>query len=320
MLLQRVGIPIYLQVKNYISDKIKAGEFQPGTKIPTERELATQLGISRNTVSAAYKELLFEGVLEARQGRGTFVKACSDADDDFDGVVGGRRERLLRIIDEAMAKVVELGFTVEQFAAFTSIRAKEKADAVREIHVAVVDCTAEYILHFIRQINQVANVQFKTVLLAELEQGIVPIELLHACDLVLTTHEHQEAVTRLMGNGQKLVAVATVPNLETIIKLARLPVATEVGVIVQSEEFVTTFKRLLSRVAISGLRFDVHHTLHREELREFVGKYKVLVVSEEREYLVRQLAVEGQDVIVFYYEIDQGSLQQVVTRLLAQTL
>jgi GntR family transcriptional regulator len=320
MLLQRVGIPIYLQVKNYISDKIKAGEFQPGTKIPTERELAIELGISRNTVSAAYKELLFEGVLEARQGRGTFVKACGDADDDLDGVVGGRRERLLRIIDEAMAKVVELGFTVEQFAAFTSIRAKEKADAVREIHVAVVDCTAEYIRHFIRQINQVANVQFKTVLLAELEQGIVPIELLHACDMVLTTHEHQSTVARLMGNGQKLVAVATVPNLEAIIKLARLPVTTEVGVIVQSEEFVTTFRYLLSRVAISGLKFDVQHTMHREELREFVGKYRVLVVSEEREYMVRQLAVEGQDVVVFYYEIDQGSLQQVVTRLLALTL
>ncbi|HEY3425473.1 MAG TPA: winged helix-turn-helix domain-containing protein, partial [Negativicutes bacterium] len=78
MIIQRLGVPIYLQVKSYIMDKIKAGEYQPGAKIPTERELSAELGISRNTVSAAYKELLLEGVLEACQGRGTFVKRLVD--------------------------------------------------------------------------------------------------------------------------------------------------------------------------------------------------------------------------------------------------
>src|SRR5665647_2214332 len=101
MIIQRIGIPIYLQVKDLVLGKVKSGEYQPGFKIPTERQLSTELGISRNTVSAAYKELLLEGILEARQGRGTFVKATSD-DAGYE-VSGSRRGRLLRIIDDAMA-------------------------------------------------------------------------------------------------------------------------------------------------------------------------------------------------------------------------
>ena len=42
-----------------------------GKKLPTERELAKALRVSRNTISTAYKELEDEGVLYSHQGRGT---------------------------------------------------------------------------------------------------------------------------------------------------------------------------------------------------------------------------------------------------------
>ena len=141
-----------MQIKSSILDRIKSGEYYPGFKVPTERELSIALGVSRNTVSAAYKELLLEGVLEARQGRGTFVKT---ADSNEDEVPGGRRERLVRIIDEAMAKVLELGFTVEQFAAIASIRAKEKTQSIKELRIAIVGCTTENIEHYSNQIGQI---------------------------------------------------------------------------------------------------------------------------------------------------------------------
>lgn len=320
MFLQRVGIPIYLQVKNFILEKIKSGEYKPGDKLPTERELSAELGISRNTVSAAYKELLLEGILEARQGRGTFVRAAETQSDDFDVIAGSRRERLLRIIDDAMAKVLDLGFTVEQFAAFVAIRAKEKAEAVRQLRVAVVECTVEFTRRFIRQIDQVANVHFETVLLDELESGKVPVQLLHACDLVVTTMEHQAVVSKLMGPSPKLIAAATVPSLEAVIRLARLPAGSIIGVIALTDRFVEALKRLLVRVNITGVDLDVTLSGDRDELRRFIATHRVLLVCEEREHLVRHLAMDSQEIIVFYYEIDQGSLHQIVAKLVAQTL
>lgn len=318
MILQRVGIPIYLQIKSYVLDKIKSGEYLPGAKIPTERELSAILEVSRNTVSAAYKELLLEGVLEAQQGRGTYVKNTTD--DSKDAVVGGKRERLVKIIDEAMSKVVELGFTVDQFAAIASIRAIEKNQAVKELRVAVVDCASEYIQRFINQIGQIANVRFETVILSELVAGKIPIELLQACDLVVTTLVHQTTVVGLMGNAHKVIGVATVPNLEAVIKLARLPANTQVPIVAKSNEFVANLKKLLEKTAINHLDFKVIQSSDYAEVSAFIADYKVVIVSEEREMLVRQMVSDMHEVITFYYEIDRGSLNQVMMKLISQAL
>lgn len=316
MILQRVGIPIYLQIKSYILDKIKSGEYLAGAKIPTERELSVELGVSRNTVSAAYKELLLEGVLEAQQGRGTFVKTTA-ADADVEAL-GGRRDRLVKIIDDAMTKVVELGFTVDQFAAIASIRAIEKNQAVKELRVAIVDCASEYIQRFINQIGQIANVRFETVILSELIAGETPIELLQACDLVVTTLGHQAAVVSLLGNASKVIGVATVPNLEAVIKLARLPANTPVAIVAKSNEFVENLKKLLEKTSINHLDFQVVQSGDYTEVNNFIANYKVVIVSEEREMLVRQMMMESQEVITFYYEIDRGSLNQVMMKLVSQ--
>lgn len=316
MILQRVGIPIYLQIKSFILGKINSGEYAPGFKIPTEREFSIELGVSRNTVSAAYKELLLEGVLEARQGRGTFVKAAPDVAEVE--TVGGRRERLVKIIDDAMAKVVELGFTMEQFAAIASIRAKEKEHGIKQLRVAVVDCTAEYIEHFIRQIGQIANVCFESIVLSELVAGEVSIELLHACDIVLTTLEHQVVITSLMGNGNKVIAVATTPKLEAIIKLARLPVGTKVGVIARTTEFIEKMKSLLEKTMINHLNLVFIQSDDRKTILPLINDHGIVIVSEEREVLLSPLITDQQELVTFYYEIDRGSLNQLMMRLISQ--
>lgn len=318
MIVQRVGIPIYLQVKDFILDKIKSGEYQSGTKIPTERELSISLGISRNTVSAAYKELLLEGVLEAWQGRGTFVKRASD--DAGAEVASSRRGRLMKIIDDAMAKVLELGFTVDQFAAIASIRAKEKTQTITELRVAIVDCTMEHIQRFISQIGQNANVYFEPVVLSELVAGTVPIGLLQACDVIITTLEHQVVVTNLMGNTNKLIAVATVPHLEAVIKLARLPVNTKVAIVARTKEFMDRLKILLEKAAINHLDLALFQSDDPKEIRHLISDYSVLIASEEREPLVNQVIADNQEVITFYYEIDRGSLNQVMMKLVSQAL
>lgn len=318
MILQRIGIPIYLQVKDFVLEKVKSGEYQPGFKIPTERELSAQLGISRNTVSAAYKELLLEGVLEARQGRGTFVKLTSD--EVGHEVSGSRRGRLIRIIDDAMAKVVELGFTVDQFSAIASIRAIEKTQAVKELRVAVVDCAAEYIQRFISQIGQNANVCFESVILSELISGKISVDLLQACDVVITTLEHQAVVISLMGNANKVIAVAAVPNLEAVIKLARLPANTKVAIVAKTQEFKEKLEKLLERAMINHLDLVLIQSDDRKEIHSLITKYSVIIVSEEREIVVNQIAADHQEVITFYYEIDRGSLNQVMMKLVSHAV
>ncbi|MFF4285357.1 PLP-dependent aminotransferase family protein [Streptomyces sp. NPDC001633] len=56
-----------------LRDAVRTGRLAPGTRLPSSRSLAADLGIARNTVADAYAELVAEGWLSARQGSGTRV-------------------------------------------------------------------------------------------------------------------------------------------------------------------------------------------------------------------------------------------------------
>lgn len=65
--------PIYQQLYDYLRAAILAGQLKSGTRLPSTRALADELGVSRNTVLSAYDQLFAEGYLAAVGGKGTFV-------------------------------------------------------------------------------------------------------------------------------------------------------------------------------------------------------------------------------------------------------
>lgn len=67
------SIPLYRQLFDALRDSILAGLLKPGVRLPSTRNLAQDLGVGRNTVIAAYDQLIAEGYLEARTGAGTRV-------------------------------------------------------------------------------------------------------------------------------------------------------------------------------------------------------------------------------------------------------
>ncbi len=71
---------LYLQVRDYILDRINEGVFKAGELIPPERELAENLQISRYTVRRALQELVKEDVLHRVQGSGTYVRERKKAE------------------------------------------------------------------------------------------------------------------------------------------------------------------------------------------------------------------------------------------------
>ncbi|ARO59838.1 Transcriptional regulator, GntR [Bacillus cereus] len=66
-------IPIYQQVVDFIEKRITYGELPPGSFLPSERKLATQLNVNRSTVTTAYNELRAMGIVESTTGKGTRV-------------------------------------------------------------------------------------------------------------------------------------------------------------------------------------------------------------------------------------------------------
>jgi 2-aminoadipate transaminase len=67
-------IPVYRQISAHISQMIGEGKLLPGSRLPDTRTLSLSLGVSRNTVVAAYGELESAGLIFSTVGKGTFVE------------------------------------------------------------------------------------------------------------------------------------------------------------------------------------------------------------------------------------------------------
>ena len=72
--------PLFDQLRTHIIAGIREGTLPPGTRLPTVRELAGELGLAVNTVARAYRELETAGIVETRGRFGTFVARADPAD------------------------------------------------------------------------------------------------------------------------------------------------------------------------------------------------------------------------------------------------
>lgn len=85
------------QVIGQMRTAISAGEWPIGERIPPEQELATTLGVGRNTVREAVRALSHAGLLEVRQGDGTFVRATSELSGAVHRLCGPELREVLQI-------------------------------------------------------------------------------------------------------------------------------------------------------------------------------------------------------------------------------
>lgn len=91
----RSPVPPFEQIRARIADLVAAGELPAGTRLPSVRALAGDLGIAPNTVVRAYRELEAEGVVRTARGKGTVVADAPPAPDDAS--VGAAVERAVAL-------------------------------------------------------------------------------------------------------------------------------------------------------------------------------------------------------------------------------
>src|SRR3954447_17460014 len=69
----RSNVPPYVQLVEQVRQALLNGTLRPGDRLPTVKEIVSALAINGNTVLKAYRDLEREGLVEGRQGVGTFV-------------------------------------------------------------------------------------------------------------------------------------------------------------------------------------------------------------------------------------------------------
>ena len=121
-------IPLYRQLFARIAEKIRSGELARGERLPATRELASQLGLNRTTVSAAYELLEAEGLISGQVGRGSFVTGHLSANgvdwsqllERSEGASGGPAGFDQSVVSFVMSRPSRALFPLDEFRASCS--------------------------------------------------------------------------------------------------------------------------------------------------------------------------------------------------------
>ncbi len=93
--------PIYEQIKDGLRRLVVSGAVKKDEKLPSVRELATNLSINPNTIQKAYRELEQEGYIYTIAGKGSYAAQRAD-------VASGRNEELMKEFDEIVKELLYL--------------------------------------------------------------------------------------------------------------------------------------------------------------------------------------------------------------------
>lgn len=104
--------PLYAQIASRLRVGIASGELRAGESLPSVRQLAAQLRINPATVVQAYRELEGDGLVNTRQGSGTFVQDVAADRRNRD-----REQEARRLVREALAEAGSLGISAGELRA-----------------------------------------------------------------------------------------------------------------------------------------------------------------------------------------------------------
>lgn len=142
-------VPLADQVAELLMQRIRAGEWELGEKLPGESALGVQLGVGRSTLREAVRQLAGRGVLASRQGSGVFVAAL-DAPEQWDAVL--RRVDITAVLEARIAIEVEAAALAAQRRTPAQLRAMRSALAGRVSHRGDVEAHVAADIEFHRSV------------------------------------------------------------------------------------------------------------------------------------------------------------------------
>ena len=124
----RSGVPPYLQIVRQVRQALRMGVLDVGDQLPTVREVVAAVAVNPNTVLKAYRDLEREGLVEARAGQGTFVRARPP------GPPPGTHSRLGRSLARWVREARQAGLDEESMESLlrVTLRAADAADSESE--------------------------------------------------------------------------------------------------------------------------------------------------------------------------------------------
>lgn len=319
------SIPLYQQLISQITGMIERGELKCGDKLWPERALADSLGISRGTVTAAYRTLKKDRVITSKMGGNNIVQGLADTDHL-------KKQNAMDLINKLLDTLFEMGIPLKEYTSLINFCLAEREQSSEKLKIAVIECRKEALIIFQRQLAHINNVGISFFLVNELDKIIREngIELFDTYDLVITTATHYHEVSKKIPSIKKKIREAVVSwDRKTIFELASIKSSTRIGVLYNSYRFVELVENALNYF---NLPYASLHSLSEESLDflpDFLQGCDMLIAepscpiftSPKWGELTEKFSKTGGKTVCFDHYIERGSLiyiEESISAILVQ--
>jgi GntR family transcriptional regulator len=133
------SMPAYAQLVRQVREALRLGQLRPGDRLPTVREVVTSCTVNAATVLKAYRELELSGLVESRQGSGTYVRGTlGSADPHVMARLRGGLARWLAQAHEAGLEDEDVEALMASVMADRSARSSRPADPAASAQIGEV--------------------------------------------------------------------------------------------------------------------------------------------------------------------------------------
>ncbi len=306
------GLPFYLQLKQQLKSMIKNGSIR-GQKLPSVRKLAKDFGLSVNTVVRAYEGLRNEGIITGAVGRGTFINTTPQS------LKKQNRDVLLRrLIEHAVEEALSLEYSIEEFSTAIDSYIREKTETMQKVRLAFIECNIEQVFHFTEHLELDPHIHRIPVLLKELtSENSTVLHQVAESDIIVTSFYHLDEVRDLLAHLDKpIVGVSLEPEINTIIRIAKISEKSTVGLVTTSKAFHNIIREVLDELHFSFRRILETHTSDNNAIHRIVRQCDAVLVSPKQRHVVEAIAEEDTEIIEFVFTPDRTSINNLKVALL----
>jgi GntR family transcriptional regulator len=132
---------------------------------------------------------------------------------------------------------------------------------------------------------------------------------------VTSFYHVNEVQERLAGLGKPIVGISLEPEINTIIRIAKIPEGSTVGIVTTSEDFRGIIRQVLESLNLHFTRILETTSREEEAVRAVAAQCDALLVSPQRRQQVTEMARPGAEVIEFVFTPDRTSVNNLKVAL-----
>ena len=308
-------VPLGVQLRGVIEYGIVCGQLQPGERLPPVRSMARQLSIAPMTVSQVYKELKEVGLLETKQGTGTFVSSSVGA--QMRSELLGLQQRIDQLLEDAAAA----GLSAADLATLVNARINRRNPAIsppvgRGLRLVFVglfeEATRAYGADIRAHLPKGDSIQ--TTTMAEVAASDLARRRVDNADLILTLFNRKAEVATLVGPKKPVLGVHYIPSERTRTLLAQIDPLASIGIISTFPEFLPIMKAGVQRFAPHV--HDIEATLlESPDLPEVLRRIDIAVYATGSERVVGGLR-PGARSFEYRHTPDPREIDQILLPML----